>query len=70
MATDISVEEKPVAPKEGVPEGQANGYFAGLLEKAKQNVKVKYLDLLNLLASITKEWITPDDKASKYPTIS
>lgn len=65
MATGV-----PDEVKQGVQEvkEKATGFVGGVhrrLDRAKSNAKQKYLDLLDLLASVTKEWITPDDKAGR-----
>lgn len=65
MATSIKDEGKPTIQE--VKE-KATGFVAGVharLDRAKANAKQKYLDLLDLLGSVTKEWVTPDDKAGR-----
>lgn len=62
MATDIKEEQKPVVQE---VKGRAASFVAGVharLETARANAKQKYLDLLELLGSVTKD---ADDKTGK-----
>jgi len=68
MATDIKEETKPVVQE---VKKKAAGFVAGVharLDRAKQNVRQKYQDLIDMLSSVTKEWASPDDKAGKNMT--
>lgn len=55
MATDIKGDQKAVVQE---VKGRAASFVAGVhgrLEKARANAKQKYLDLLELLGSVTKD---------------